>query len=331
MEIGIAFDLKSDFAAKSGEPVDRYEEFDSLATIEGIEAALAKGGYRTRRLGGGRKFLGEVLERPSELVFNIAEGFGSRSREAHVPSVCELLGIPFTHSDPLTLAASLDKGVAKRIVSSYGIATPRFAVVEHPRELATLEVPFPLFAKPLFEGSSIGVRKRSRIADARELGLRVEQLIGDYGEPVLIEEFCAGPEFTVGIVGSGAKARVIGVMEIVPKLVPHDQFVYSLEVKQNDDWHLEVDYHVPPRRPEEYVQRVAKVALDSFRALGCLDLARVDVRADATGEPRFLEINPLPGLKPGWSDLALLCERANVAYHDLILGVVESARSRFGI
>lgn len=331
MEIGIAFDLKADFAPADGEPDDRYEEFDSLATVEGIERALARGGYTTRRLGGGRKFLESVLARPCDLVFNIAEGFGSRSREAHVPSVLEMLKIPYTHSDPLTLAVTLDKAVAKRLVASHGLATPRFEVVESVDALHGLELAYPLFAKPLFEGSSIGVRKKSRAANADELAARVAELLADYREPVLVEEYCSGPEFTVGLLGNGADLRVLGVMEVVSKAVPQAEFVYSLEVKRNDDWHLEVDYQVPPRRPKAEVEAIEELARASFRALGCRDLARIDIRADAHGVPRFLEANPLPGIKPGWSDLALLCERAHVEYDDVILGVVAAARARWGL
>ncbi|MBI5432832.1 MAG: D-alanine--D-alanine ligase [Planctomycetes bacterium] len=329
MEIGIAFDLKADFAPAAGEPDDRYEEFDSLATVEGIERALARGGYTTRRLGGGRKFLENVLAKPCDLVFNIAEGFGTRSREAHVPSVLEMLKIPYTHSDPLTLAVTLDKSVAKRLVASHGLATPRFEVVESVDALRGLELAYPLFAKPLFEGSSIGVRKKSRAANADELAARVAELLADYREPVLVEEYCSGPEFTVGLLGNGANLRVLGVMEVVSKAVPQAEFVYSLEVKRNDDWHLEVDYLVPPRRPKAEVDAIEELARASFRALGCRDLARIDIRADAHGVPRFLEANPLPGIKPGWSDLALLCERAHVEYDDVILGVVAAARERW--
>ncbi|MCE9595791.1 MAG: D-alanine--D-alanine ligase [Planctomycetes bacterium] len=331
MEIGIAFDLKADHATRSGEPDDRYEEFDSIETVEGVERALVRGGHTTRRLGGGRRFLESVLARPCELVFNLAEGFGSRSREAHVPAVLELLRIPYTHSDPLTLAATLDKAVAKRLVASHGIATPRFRVVESIDAAKAIDLEFPLFAKPLFEGSSIGVRKRSRVANADELVVRAGELLADYGEPVLVEEYCSGPEFTVGILGNGAKARVLGVMEVVPKLVPREEFVYSLEVKRSDDWRNEIDLHVPPRRPAEFVARIADLALMSFRALECRDLARIDLRCDARGEPRFLEANPLPGIRPGWSDLALLCELAHFEYDDLILGVVDAARERWGL
>ncbi len=202
MHIGIAFDLKADFLAESaqareGAPDDLFEEYDSDATVAAIERVLAARGHRVTRLGGGRRFLENLLRERVDLVFNIAEGRGSRSREAHVPAACEMLGVPCTHSDPLTMAVTLDKAMAKRVVASAGVPTPGFLVVERLRDLERIAFPFPLFAKPLFEGSSMGIRRRSRIASRAELEERVGALLGDYGEPVLVEEFCAGAEFTV--------------------------------------------------------------------------------------------------------------------------------------
>jgi len=267
-----------------------------------------------------------VLARPPELVFNLAEGAGTRSREAHVPAVCEMLGIPFTGSDPLTLAATLDKAVAKRLVASAGLATARFAVVESIEDLGTLDVPFPLLAKPLREGSSIGIRRSSRADDARALRAEVARLLGDYDEPVLVEEFLPGAEFTVGILGEGPDARALGVMEIQPRGVLQEQFVYSLEVKRN--FRAEVVYHVPPRRPAALVRAVEDLALASARALACRDLCRVDLRLGADGAPRFLEANPLPGLAPGTGDVVILAELAGIAYVDLIDRIVQTALAR---
>jgi D-alanine-D-alanine ligase len=333
MEIGIAYDLKADFepSKTAAQPDDVFEEYDSPATIDGIERALASRGHRVRRLGGGRNFVAQVLEAPPQLVFNIAEGRGSRSREAHVPAVCEMLGIAYTHSDPLTMAVSLDKAVAKRIVASAGVPTPRFAVLESSRDSAAIALEFPLFAKPLFEGSSMGIRQRSRIASKAELEQRVAQLLADYREPVLVEEYCSGPEFTVALLGTGASARVVSAMEVIPKLVAREDFIYSLEVKRNWDWANEVDYQAPPRRSAHELAALEKVALDAYRALGCRDIARVDLRCGRDGEPKFIEANPLPGIAPGWSDLALLWERIGRTYDDLVLSILDAACERLAI
>jgi D-alanine-D-alanine ligase len=274
-----------------------------------------------------------VLADPPELVFNLAEGAAgvasTRSREAHVPSVCEMLGIPFTGSDPLTLAATLDKGVAKRLVLSAGVATPRFGVVESIADLAGLDLAWPRIAKPLREGSSIGIRRSSRADDPAALEREVRRLLEDYEESVLVEEFCTGPEFTVGLLGEGERTRVLGVMEVMPVRGLTEEFVYSVEVKRN--FRAEVEYHVPPRRPVDLVRRIEAVALGAARALGCRDLSRVDVRVGPGGEPKFLEANPLPGLAPGSGDVVILAERAGLAYADLIAAVVEAAAARIGL
>ena len=333
MNIGIAYDLKSDFEQpRPGDgPDDALEEYDSPVTVDAIERVLASLGHRVTRLGGGRQFITAVLETPPDLVFNIAEGRGSRSREAHVPAVCEMLGIDCTHSDPLTMALALDKAMAKRVVASAGVATPRFAVVERASDLDALDLEYPLFAKPLFEGSSMGIRRNSKIASEASLCDRIGTLLDHYREPVLVEEYCSGAEFTVAILGAGGGARVAGTMEIVPKKVAAADFVYSLEVKRNVNWRDEMEYAVPPRRDAHEIAAIESVALGAYRALGCRDVARVDVRIGRDGEPKFIEANPLPGIAPGWSDLALMWERLGRTYENLIASVLNEACTRLGV
>ncbi|MEA2183012.1 MAG: D-alanine-D-alanine ligase [Solirubrobacteraceae bacterium] len=326
MEIGIAYDLAPQ-ATGPWEPNDLYEEYDSAATVDAVADALGRLGHDVRHLGGGRSFLRAMLDGACELVFNMAEGEGSRSREAHVPAVCEMLAIPYTHSDPLTLAAALDKAVAKTLVAAAGIPTPAFAVLECPGEDVTLR--FPLIAKPVAEGSSMGLRSSSRVTDAPSLRAHVMRLIDDYAQPVLVEEFCPGPEFTVAIVGTGADATPLGIMEIVPRRGQLAEFVYSTEIKRASA--AAVHYRVPPEHPARLVQRAVEVAIGAYRTLGCRDLARVDVRVDAAGEPSFLEINALPGLRPGWGDVTILAERYGVTFDELVGGVVCAARARLGI
>lgn len=327
MRVGLAFDLRTDFESAAQGPEDRLEEYDSESTVNALAEALSALGHEPVRLGGGRKFLQAIQRERIDLVFNIAEGFGTRSREAHVPAVCEMLKIPFTHSDPLTLALSLDKAHAKRIVASYGVPTPRFAVIDGPPESCDLR--FPVIGKPLFEGSSIGVRKRSKVHSNAELRELVTQLRADYSEPVLVEEFLSGPEFTVGILGSGSGAGVLGIMEIVPRKVPVSEFVYSLEVKRN--YAEEVEYHVPPKRETRVLAAIGDVALKAYRALECKDIARVDIRLDAQGNPGFLEVNPLPGINPVTGDIVIIANRMGVNFHELIRRIVDGASARFGL
>ena len=335
MLIGIAFDLKSDYAAlaaqRAGAPDDLLEEFDSLATVEGIEAALVGAGHRVLRLGGGRTLLRNLLDTPVDLVFNIAEGFGTRSREAHVPAVCEMLGVAYTHSDPLTCATTLDKAVAKRLVAACKIPTAAFEVIDDVRALETLALPFPLFAKPLFEGSSMGIRDRARCDDRAALAARVARILADYGQPALVEEFLPGAEVTIGILGTGPTARVLGSMEVVPLRELREDFVYSIDLKRDLNFHERIEYCVPPRQSRELVARMEDVALAAYRALGCRDVARVDLRVARDGSPKFMEVNPLPGIKPGWSDMAVLANKVGMTYERLILSIVEAATERLGL
>jgi len=335
--VGIAYDLKADFeraaqkiAGEGAElPEDAFEEYDSEATVAALEDALASNGYQSRRLGSGRAFLSRIMAEPGDMVFNIAEGYGTRSREAHVPSALEMLGVPYTHSDPLTLALTLDKAMAKRVVAAAGVPTPRFAVVEHIDDARGLDLAYPRIAKPLFEGSSMGIRKHSRVTNHEDFMELIGELLHLYREPVLVEEFASGPEFTVGILGTGNTASVIGAMEIVPRNCSAAEFVYSLEVKRN--YLEEVAYHVPPKRPTELVRQVENVALAAYRALGCRDVARVDVRLSEDGDPKFLEVNPLPGLNPVTGDLVILARGNGISYHELIGRIVENARARQSI
>lgn len=336
LTVGIAYDLRTEYeraaqhlAGEADLPEDAFEEYDSEATVLAIERALESWGYATRRLGSGRAFLTRILQDAGDLVFNIAEGYGTRSREAHVPSALEMLGVAYTHSDPLTLALSLDKAMAKRIAASAGVPTPRFAVVEHLSDVGAIDLEYPVIAKPLYEGSSMGVRRHSRCTNEAELQALLQQLLKDYREPVLVEEFCSGPEFTVGVLGAGARAYILGSMEIVPKNGEIEDFVYSLEVKRN--FENEVSYVVPPDRPREQIQSIEAVALAAYRALGCRDVGRVDVRIGADGEPKFLEVNPLPGLNPVTSDIGFIARGVGMSYRELIGRIAASARERQGL
>lgn len=326
MKIGIAFDLRTDFEAPAGAPDDLLEEYDSEATIDAIAAALGASGHEPVKLGGGRGFLERLLASPPDLVFNIAEGRGTRSREAHVPSACEMLGIPFTHADPLTCALTLDKGLAKHVVSSAGVPTPAFRVVESLEDLDSHGLRFPLIVKPAWEGSSVGVRRSSRVTDEDSLRREVQRVLGDYRQPTLVEQFCPGLEMTVGVLGTGSSARAIGAMAILPRTSRVDEFVYSLEVKR--DWEREVEYQVPPPIAPEAAARVLEVAVAAHRALGCRDVSRVDIRLDAEGLPQFIEVNPLPGLNPRTGDLCILASRSGLPYERLIASIVESAVDR---
>ncbi|HEX6350467.1 MAG TPA: D-alanine--D-alanine ligase [Candidatus Dormibacteraeota bacterium] len=326
LEIGIAYDLVTDFAPRPGDPADSLAEYDSEKTVAAIEAALRTAGHRPRRMGGGRQLLEGLLADAPDLVFNLAEGRGGRSREAQVPAACEMLGVPCTHSDPLTMAVTLDKAAAKRLVRSAGVPTPDFAVLGAP---GPVDLEFPVVAKPAHEGSSMGIGAQSLVRRPQELPGVVGELLERYRQPVLVEEFCPGAELTVGVFGTGECARPLAVMEVAPQRRPLDEFLYSGQVKH--DWEVEVTYHVPPRVAPAVAARAAEVALDACRALGCQDVARIDLRVDRRGEPSFLEANPLPGLHPVVSDLAMMARPLGVGYDELILRILACARERLGV
>jgi D-alanine-D-alanine ligase len=240
-----------------------------------------------------------------------------------------MLGIPYTHSDPLACALTLDKALAKRVVASHGIPTAPFALVESVAQARAVDLRFPLFVKPNAEGSSMGVRATSRCATRAELVAECERVLRDYRQPALVETFLPGVELTVGVIGNDPP-RPIGVMEIRPRLVANDAFVYGLETKR--DYENQVEYHVPPRTLDAAkVREVEAVAIGAFRALGCRDVARFDVRLDAAGVPNFIEVNPLPGLSPLSSDIVIMARAAGRTYEQLIGAIVDAALERAGL
>lgn len=328
MRIGITYDLKADGVVPVYLPDDFQEEFDSPVTIEAIAAALRGLGHTALLLGDGRGLLERLLADPPDLVFNTAEGEGvGRAREARVPAVLEMLGIPHTGSDPLTLAVTLDKDCARRLVASAGVPVPA-GVVLRPGEDARAVVrrarlPFPILAKPAWEGSSKGIRGKCLVDSPDQLGTVVASLQQDHRQPVLLEEFVRGDELTVGILGNDPP-RVLGIMRVRPTR-PTDRFIYSLEVKR--DYLRQVVYECPAALPEQTTRAVAAAALAAYRVLGCRDVSRIDFRL-RDGVPYFLEVNPLPGLNPESSDLVILAGRLGMSHAQLIEAILQAALER---
>ncbi|GAB4373679.1 MAG: ATP-grasp domain-containing protein [Deltaproteobacteria bacterium] len=327
MRIGLAYNVKP-AEVEAGLPEDAFEEYDSEETVGHIRNGLASLGHEVVLLPAGPGIIDRLREERPELVFNIAEGEGGRCREAHLPALLEMLGIPYVGSDPLTLCVTLDKPVAKRLVGSEGFPTPRFRVCRDPEDLREGDLPFPVIVKPAFEGSSKGVRLASRATALAQARQRIAFIRDTYGQEALVEEFVSGPEVTVGLVGNGTP-RVIGQMEIRPRTLPPGEFVYSLEVKR--DYLAQVEYLCPPSLPADAVSRIEHHAKGIHRALGCRDVSRIDFRIDANGVPQFLECNPLPGLSPGYGDLPILAEKMGIAYRALLSMILESALARLGM
>lgn len=327
MRIGITFDLRPEASLPANAPDDLYEEFDSLPTVEAVAAVLRGLGHQVELLGNGKPLLQRLLADPPDFVFNFAEGQGiSRSREARVPALLEMLDIPYTGSDPLTLAVTLDKDCAKRLVASVGVPVPWGLVVDHGQAAAAAaQVPgWPVIVKPAWEGSSKGIRGKCIVDDPAELTQVLDGYLRDYRQPVLVEEFIEGEELTVGILGN-APPRVLGVMRMVPQ-EKTERFIYSLEVKR--DWERLVRYECPAQLDAAATARVTEAALAAYRVLGCRDVSRLDFRL-RSGIPYFLEVNPLPGLNPRSGDIVLLSQLVGWSYADLVGGIFKAAQARY--
>ena len=326
MLIGLTYDLRAEYLT-AGYGEEETAEFDRPDTIEAIEQALQALGHQTDRIGHARQLVVRLARGDRwDLVFNIAEGLYGMGREAQVPAILDAYQIPYTFSDPLLMALCLHKGFTKTIVRSAGVPTPDFALVHTPEEADRVHLPFPLFAKPVAEGTSKGINAASKIVDRPSLRRICTELLERYaGEPVLVETFLPGREMTVGIHGTGQDAVVLGALEIV--LLPNAEAdVYSYVNKEKCE--ELVEYHSVSGQTDEEVHRAEQVALQAWRALGCRDAGRIDVRSDPHGQPHFIEVNPLAGLHPQHSDLPMICTAVGIPYNDLVALILASAVKR---
>lgn len=322
MRIGVTYDLRADYLAM-GMSEEDSAEFDSEITIASLCDALSGLGHEAIRIGhlkalNARLVAGERWD----AVFNICEGLHGFAREAQVPALLEAYDIPYVFSDPLTLSVALDKSWAKRIVRDQGVPTADFALIEQLSDLNSLSLAFPVFAKPVAEGSGKGINEHSRANNLGELKTTVQDLLARFRQPVLVEHYLSGREFTVGITGTGSDAEVLGVMEITAtaKAVAHG---YGYENKE----HWEDKVVLKLVSDSEAVQ-AGEVAVAAWRALRCRDGGSVDIRSDGAGRPHFIEVNPLAGLNPQHSDLCFLARFQGLSYQQLIGRIVDSFLAR---
>ncbi len=325
LKVGFTFNVKRVAPDPAGE-LDEEAEYDSPKTIQAIREAIASYGHEVVDLEATSDLPLQLASTPVDVVFNIAEGFKGRSRESQVPALLELLDIPYTGSDPAALSVSLDKALAKRMVRTHGILTPQYLVMHTGKERLPRDMPpYPLIVKPVAEGTSKGVSRRSIVADEAELREVVREIVGKYAQPALVEQYLAGREFTLGLLGE-RRPRVLPPMEIVFLDASDPTPVYSFELKQ--DWNDKIRYEVPARLTPREQERLERAARECFAALGCRDVARLDFRMDALGRVYFIEANPLPGLAPGWSDLVLIAQAAGIEYRALIGEILSFAIRR---
>jgi len=322
MLIGLTYDLRDDYLAM-GFSDEAAGEFDAAETIDTVEAALRFHGHEVERIGGIRALVAALAAgRTWPLVWNMCEGISGIAREAQVPALLEAYGIPFVFSTADVQVVAMDKALAKLVVRAAGVPTPEFVVVRSARDLQAVKLPYPLFVKPLAEGTSKGVQEASKVADRGALTARCLDVLKTYRQPALVETFLPGREFTVGLLGSSGGARVIGVSEI--RFLPGgDPSAYSYKNKM--EAFDELTLATGP-----LAERAAAVALSAWRALGCRDAGRIDIRCDAEGRPHFIECNPLAGLRPKWSELTQLATLVGMTYEALIGAILDEAVPRAG-
>jgi D-alanine-D-alanine ligase len=318
---------------------DEFAEWDSPVTIAAVESALSRLG-KVVRLEAKEDFPERLrLTRP-DIVFNIAEGFHGVNREAHVPAICEFFGIPYSGSDPFTLSLCLDKARTKETLTFHGIPTPRFVVVESVEDLkgaAAKKLNLPLFVKPLHEGSSKGITDSNLCFDRKHLIRQTEFLLENYKQPVLVEEYLPGKEFTCAVLGNGAEATVLPIVGMNFETLPKGALpIYSFDAKfvwDRPENPLDI-FQCPARITRELQASIERVTLDAFRVLGCRDWARIDVRLDASGVPNVLEVNPLPGILPDPADNSCLpkaARAAGIGYEELVQNCLKYAAARQGV
>lgn len=325
MRIGLAFDLKSAWMSQ-GLSEEEAAEFDAEETVQAIETALQTLGFEVDRLGNARQLMPLLLEGERwDVVVSLCEGLYGLGRESLVPCLLDAWQIPYAFSDPLALAATLHKGVAKRLVREAGVPTPDFAVCADALDVHEALLPWPCFVKPVAEGTGKGVAAASRVRSRDELMAACQHVWRQFRQPALVETYLPGREFTVAVLGTGREAEVLGVLEIL--LAPEaDAAGYTHRNKA--DYTRLVRYALAT---DPVALQAGQVALAAWKALGLRDVGRVDLRCDAAGAPQFLEANPLPGLHPVDSDLPILCRLAGIDYQELWRRIMTAVCARLGL
>jgi D-alanine-D-alanine ligase len=319
---------------------DAFAEWDSPETIAAVERALAGLG-EVVRLEATADFPQRLRDARPDIVFNMAEGLTGQNREAHVPAICEFYGIPYSGSDPFTLSLCLHKARTKQMLEFHGIPTAPFALIETLGDARAVKrdsaLRYPMFAKPVQEGSSKGITERNFIRDRGELLACVAELLEVYEQPVLLEEFLPGAEFTCGVIGNGRDARVLPIVQMRFDALPEGALpIYGFEAKwiwDTPDRPLEM-FECPASIDESLRTAIEQVTLRAYGALGCRDWSRIDVRLDANGVPNIVEVNPLPGILPNPEENSCLpkaAAAAGIGYEDLIQSCVIAAAKRQGV
>ncbi len=319
MKIGLTYDLRSWYLDR-GYSMEDTAEFDKQETVDAINDALVKMGFMTEPIGNCFQLI-EALSAGKrwDLVFNIAEGLYGDGRESVVPAILDQYKIPYVFSGPVIMGISLNKHLTRLIVSAAGVPVSPGMIISDVREIEKCNLQYPLFIKPVSEGTGKGITEKSLVNSKVDLKNIVEYLITRFNQPALIEEYLPGREFTVGVVGTGDDAVAIGGMEIECK----DNLPYSVEFKENYQIYCK---YLP--LPQEFTEECKTVAINVWKALGGVDAGRVDIKADRNGRICFMEVNPLAGLHPIHSDLPILSRLNGIDYQTLMEMILKSAIKR---
>jgi len=350
LHVAVLANLKKNAPTFPGMPADYWADLDSEHTVEAITDALQQAGHRVTFLEGDVTLYDRLREIRPDICFNICEGHFGDSREAQVPAILEMLRIPYTSSKVLTLALALDKPMTKRVISYHDLPTPPFQVFERPDEPLDPSLAFPLFVKPSRQGTGMGISALSIVHDEPQLRTQVTQLLEAYEEPILVERFIDGRDVTVGMVGNlvSPVARRLPEDDEAPRIVRGLRFLPPLEIGLGDyayeeaglythrakvDLADKLNYICPARLDPDQVETLNWLAAAVFRITDCLDVARVDFRLDKDDgdKPYILEVNPLPGLSPGISDLVIEAEAAGINHAALINLILDQALERYNM
>ena len=336
LRVGLTYNLRKRPSADEGVPEDFYAEFDDEETVDAIAEALRRGGCKVDKIEADEEAYGKLVELRPDIVFNIAEGLRGESRESQIPAMLEMLGVPYTGSGILTLAVSLDKALTHQVLSYNGVPSPSFQVFKKAEAELDRKLDFPLVVKPLCEGSSKGIRSSSLVKNETELRKQVSWVVATYNQPVIVEEFLPGREFTVGLIGN-EKPTVLPLVEILlDKLPEKASHIYSYEAK----WIWDIPekpldiFQCPADVTQNLEKEIKRVAVKTFKVLNCRDVCRMDMRLDKNNEPRVLEVNPLPGMIPNPEAHSCLPEAARAAgftYDQLICTILWQALKRYGM
>lgn len=347
MHVALLANLKKNAPQWPGMSPDHWDDLDSEETIAAITAALESGGHRVTFVEGDATLFDRMRELKPDICFNITEGHFGDAREAQVPAMLEMLGIPYTGSRILTLALSLDKPMTKRVLAYHELPTPPFQVFERVQEALDPKLQFPLFVKPSREGTGMGISSESIVYNESQLEKQLRRLFERYDQPVLAERFIEGREITVGVVGnlSTPVAWRVPENEEAPRISRGLHFFPPLEIdmsrypaeeagvytgKIKTELVHDFYYLCPAPLTSEQIEELNWLTAATFRVTGCLDVARVDFRFDANdnNKPYILEINPLPGLNPEYSDLCIEARADGWRYEDLVNRILDEAIER---